>query len=139
MIILDTSATFAALLDSEHHHERARLALEREELPFVLSPFVLCELDYLIARSLGSATEIAFLDEVSSGRYDLAEFGREDIAEARRVIDRYADLEIGLADASIVVLSRRFRTNRVFTLDERHFRALRTSAGRPFRLLPSDA
>lgn len=129
---------FAALVDTETHHDRARVALEREEPPFVLSPFVLCELDYLIAHSVGTLTELALLDEVSAGLYDLAEFGPEDVAEARRVIDRYDDLDIGLADASIVVLSRRVGTNRVFTLDERHFRALRTSAGRPFRLVPSD-
>jgi uncharacterized protein len=138
LIVLDTSALFAALVGTEVHHERARLALEREEPPFVLSPFVLCELDCLLAQNVGIATVLALLEEVSAGRYDLAAFDGEDIAEARRVIDRYRDLELGLAEASIVVLSRRFGTNRVFTLDERHFRALRTSAGRPFRLLPAD-
>jgi hypothetical protein len=43
----------------------------------------------------------------------------------------------GDADASIVVLSRRYETLDVLTLDERHFRTLRGATGRPFRILPA--
>ena len=46
---------------------------------------------------------------------------------------------IGLAEASIVVLAGRYGTERVLTLDERHFRALRTPAGERFTILPADA
>lgn len=59
-------------------------------------------------------------------------------AAAERVIGRYADLEVGLADASVVVLSHRYGVRDVLTLDERHFRSLRGPGGRPFRLLPAD-
>ena len=51
-------------------------------------------------------------------------------------VARWADLEIGLADASIVVLSERHDTVRLLSLDERHFRSLRGARGRRFRLLP---
>ena len=51
---------------------------------------------------------------------------------------RYADLAIGLADASIVVLAGRYGLRDVLTLDERHFRTLRLPDGRRFRLLPAD-
>jgi len=54
------------------------------------------------------------------------------------VIEAFVDHDIGLADASIVVLSRRYETLEVLTFDERHFRTLRGSAGRPFRILPAD-
>jgi uncharacterized protein len=61
------------------------------------------------------------------------------VAIAHEVIEARADLDIGVADASIVVLSRRYETLDVLTLDERHFRTLRGSSGRPFRILPADA
>ncbi len=51
---------------------------------------------------------------------------------------RYSNLAIGLADASIVVLAQRHGTRDVLTLDERHFRALRVSGGKRFRVLPAD-
>jgi predicted nucleic acid-binding protein len=47
-------------------------------------------------------------------------------------------LGIGLADASIVVLAARHGVREVLTLDERHFRALRDTRVRAFRLLPAD-
>ena len=59
-------------------------------------------------------------------------------AEARRVIDRYGDLAIGLADASLVVLAMRYGVTDLLTLDERHFRAILGPRGEPFRLLPAD-
>jgi hypothetical protein len=61
-----------------------------------------------------------------------------DVASAHMIIERYADLGISLADASIVVLARRHRVRDVLTLDERHFRVLKAD-GKPFRLLPADA
>jgi hypothetical protein len=54
-------------------------------------------------------------------------------------MERYADLRIGLADASVVVLANRHRTLDLLSTDESHFRALRGTGGRPFRLLPFDA
>ena len=55
------------------------------------------------------------------------------------MIERHADLGIGLADASNVVLANRHGALDILTLDERHFRVLRGPQGRPFRLLPADA
>ncbi|MFI4985152.1 MAG: hypothetical protein ACHP93_00590 [Solirubrobacterales bacterium] len=61
-----------------------------------------------------------------------------DVTRAQAIIERYADLAISLADASIVVLAERHRVRDVLTLDERHLRVL-TAGGRPLRLLPADA
>jgi predicted nucleic acid-binding protein len=55
------------------------------------------------------------------------------------VIEKYADIEIGLTDASIVVLADRYECDTILTLDERHFRVVLQLKGRPFRLLPADA
>ncbi len=54
-------------------------------------------------------------------------------------VQQFSDLEIGLADASLVMLSRRWKTLELLTLDERHFRTLRGSADKPFRILPVDS
>jgi predicted nucleic acid-binding protein len=45
---------------------------------------------------------------------------------------------LGLADASIIVLARRYGCHDILTLDERHFRAITGPGGRPFRILPRD-
>lgn len=138
MIILDTSGLLAAIDAGERQHARARRALERAAPPWVLSPFVLAELDYILATRVSEQAERALLGEVGRGVYRLETFDPEEIAAAERLIGRYADLAIGLADASLVVLANRYGVRDILTLDERHFRVLRGRGGRPFRLLPAD-
>lgn len=139
MILLDSSGLFASIDESEPMHAACREALEADPGPFVLSPFALAELDYLLTRELGVDFELAFLEEVGAGSYELATFDERDVAQAARVVEQYRDLRIGLADASLVVLAGKLDTDAVLTLDERHFRVLRAPSGRPFRVLPADA
>jgi uncharacterized protein len=138
VILLDTSGVLAAIDRSQRHHQQAAAALTDARGPLLLSPFVLAELDYLLATRVGQAAELALLGEVARGAYRLEPFDRDDVATAQQVIEDHADLDLGIADASIVVLSRRHRVNELLTLDERHFRALRGAGDHPFRLLPAD-
>jgi predicted nucleic acid-binding protein len=78
------------------------------------------------------------LEEVARGAYRLEPFGPSDVGLARDVMARYRDLDLGLADASVVVLAERHRVRDLLTLDERHFRALRRRDRTRFRLLPAD-
>ena len=139
MILLDTSGLLAALDASEAHHRAAAASLKQAGGPRVLSPFVLAELDYLLARHVSPHVARSFLAEVADGAYELAPFDADDVSRATDVLDRHADLGLGLADASIVVLAGRHQTVDVLTLDERHFRAISGPHDRPFRLLPADA
>jgi predicted nucleic acid-binding protein len=138
VILLDTSGLLSAIDGSQRHHADCAAALSKASPPLLLSPFVLAELDYLLSQHVGSDAQVALLDEVARGAYQLEPFGRADVAAARKVLEKYASLRIGLADASIVVLAERHRAREVLTLDERHFRALRTSDRKGFKLLPLD-
>lgn len=112
--------------------------VESVDGPFLLSPFVLAELDYMLSERHGQEKQLALLAQVVDGAYELAEFGRSEVEAAAAVMKRYADLRVGLADASIVVLAERHATSDVLSFDRRHFRAMRGPGGRPFRLLPDD-
>jgi predicted nucleic acid-binding protein len=123
--------------DQRYHAECARTLLEAGT-PLLLSPFVLAETDYLITKYSGVEAELAFLDDVGRGAYTVPPFENDDIENAKRLVEKYRDLNIGLADASIAILAVRYDCRDVLTLDIRHFRALR--AGRKtFRILPADA
>jgi predicted nucleic acid-binding protein len=102
LILLDTSALFAAIDGTEPMHQRVVSVLERETGPLVISPFVAAELDYLLTRELGTDFEIAFLRALAAREYDLASFDYAGVSEGILLIERYRDLRIGLADASIV-------------------------------------
>ena len=99
---------------------------------------VLAELDYLLMRHLGRRAQGALLEEIARGAYRLEGFDAADVARAKEVIEKYEDLDVGLADASLVVLAERHTISEVLTLDQRHFRALRFARRRRFRILPFD-
>ncbi len=103
----------------------------------MLSPFVLAEIDYFLSRR-GRQRGDQLPRRGRCRRLQLGPFA-SDVDHASGILKQYADLKIGLTDASIVVLAGRYGTNRVLTFDERHFRALRTPAGEPFLVLPADA
>ena len=135
-MIVDTSALLAFFDTDEPDHGAVAAVVETATEPLVISPYVLAELDYLVGSRLGVSAELAVLRELAGGAWDLAAFGTEDLAEARTVVERYADQSIGLAAASIVVLAARYQTRTVVTLDRRHFGVVRPIDGGTFRILP---
>lgn len=137
MILLDTSGLLAAIDASQNEHADAAKALREASGPLLLSPFILAELDYLLATRVSRRAQQALLGEVARGAYRLEPFSAEDVASAAFVLTRYRELEIGLADASIVVLAQRYGVLDVLTLDHRHFHAVRGPGGKRFRLRPA--
>lgn len=138
MIVVDTSAVLQlASTTAQRHGDVVRVVADLDG-PFLLSPFVLAELDYMLGSRHGQEEQLALLAEVAEGAYELAEFNPADVKAAAAVMRRYADLRIGLADASLVVLAEKHNTLDLLSFDARNFRAVRGPGGRPFRLLPDD-
>lgn len=136
MIVADTSGLLALFNAREPRHDDVRKAVEREVEPMVVSPYVVAEVDYLVATRLGVDAELRVLNELAGGAYHLADVEEADLRAAAKVVEQYRDQEIGLADASLVVLAARHRTKSILTLDHRHFTVLRPLDGGRFRLLP---
>jgi predicted nucleic acid-binding protein len=139
LIVVDTSGLLAAADEDHVHHRTVRFALDSERGPFLLSPFVLAEADYLLATRLGIREELLLLRAVADGEYQLESFTASEVASMADLVARYQDLPLGLADASLVVLAARARTDRILTLDQRHFRVVRPIHGGSFTILPADA
>jgi predicted nucleic acid-binding protein len=147
VILLDTSGLVANYDRRDRHHAAVTRILATPQRR-ILSPFVLAELDYLVGRIAGQvevprgsplpAAQLVVLEDVARGAYQLEAFGAADIAAARTIIERHADLQVGLTEASLVVLAERYGCHDLLTLGERHFRAIPGPNGSPFRLLPAD-
>jgi len=136
-VIVDTSALLALFNSQEPQHEAVTAALAGHGRdPLVVSPYVLAEVDCLVATRVGVTAEIDVLRELAGGAWELPAFGRGDVDSAVGLIAKYADQAIGLADASLVVLAKRYGTRTVATLDRRHFTALRPLDGGRFALVP---
>ena len=139
MIICDTSGLVAAYSGNDPRQRLVTDLLGSDSGPLILSPFVLAELDYLMARRADVPAERNVLSDVAGGVYTLAEFDRFDVGQAATLVERYQQMDIGIADASLVVLAAKYRTTRLLTFDERHFRAIRPLHAAAFTLLPADS
>jgi uncharacterized protein len=135
-VIVDTSALLAYFDASEPDHRAVASVIEESDEPLVVSPYVIAELDYLVATRVGVDAELAMLGELTSGAWELAPFGPPELAVAASVIKKYGDQQTGAADASNVVLADRYQTRTIATLDHRHFTVLRPISGGRFNIVP---
>ncbi len=135
-MIADTSGLLAYYNAAEPAHERVRAAVESSTEPLVVSPFVVAELDYLLAARVSVTAELAVLRELGSGAYELPALTAADIVACAQIVEKYSDQEIGVTDASLVLLAKRFDTRTILTLDRRHFDVLKSLQGRRFLVVP---
>ncbi|MFJ2032452.1 type II toxin-antitoxin system VapC family toxin [Streptosporangium sp. NPDC087985] len=142
IIVADTSALYAAFDRAQPEHRKAAEIVEHEVL--AISPLVITELDHLIHRDLGFPAAMQVMEALNArmgdGQYRLAELKPSDLVAAHAVRTKYEGLRLDLADAVGVVLADRYKTDRIFTLDQRDFRAIEplTHGLTAFRILPAD-
>lgn len=135
-MIVDTSALLAYFDAGEPDHDAVARVIDGSEELLVVSPYVVAELDYLVATRVDVDAELAVLQELSSGAWELAVMGASELELAASVVKKYRDQNIGAADASNVVLADRHQTRTIVTLDRRHFDVLRPLRGGRFVVVP---
>ncbi|WUW47507.1 VapC toxin family PIN domain ribonuclease [Streptomyces sp. NBC_01460] len=89
---------------------------------------IVTELDHLVHRDLGFPATMQVREALNSrmadGQCRLADLKPAGLRAAHAVRHTYAGLRLDLADAVGVVLADRCRTDRIFTPDQRDFRAI---------------
>jgi predicted nucleic acid-binding protein len=138
VIVIDTSAILAFMNSADEHHDRVRAWMAGVEDDLATTPLIVAEADHLVGARGGPTALSALRADLVSGAY-VVDWWPGAVGTSVRVAERYADMGLGLADASLVALAERLQTVEIATLDERHFRAVRPLAsGAAFRLLPQD-
>jgi hypothetical protein len=137
-VLLDAGPLVAFADASDPYFPRIDQLLRSVDGPLVIPAPVTAEVDYLLGRRLGRGPRRDFIADIAAGRFTVACLEREDYATIGDLYARYADLELGLADCALVVLARRYKTTRLVSFDEPHFRAVRPLQGGAFTILPAD-
>jgi predicted nucleic acid-binding protein len=133
---VDASALYAQADGAEPRHAAVARILQAERGTLVTTELAVAEADYLILRRLGVEVELAFVEDLAVGTFVVECLSREELRKARSLIERYRDLRLGLADASLAVLAERYGTRRILTFDERAFRVVEPLQGGSFTILP---
>ncbi len=137
-LLIDAGGLYAQADADEPRHLEVAQALRAERETLVTTELAVAEADYLILDRLGVDVELAFIDDLTAGTFLVECLSREELRTARAVVERYRDLRLGLADASLMVLAERYASTRILTFDERAFRTVTPLQGGSFTLLPAD-
>ena len=123
-----------ALLDrSERHHRLCAQALEAlATTPLVTCETVIAESCYLL-RALPGAPE-AVLENVARGTFQTPFQLSRSAPQIQRVLRKYRDQEVDLADACLVHLASQLRTGDILTLDS-DFEVYRWGTNKRFKCL----
>jgi predicted nucleic acid-binding protein len=135
-LILDTGPLLAALDAADPDHAACAALLVDADEDLVVPGLVLAELDYWCHERLGVDAWLVFLEDVVRGAYRVEPPALVDLERCAALQRRYADLGLGVVDASVVALAERLGERRVATLDHRHFAVVRPAHAGAFELVP---
>jgi predicted nucleic acid-binding protein len=135
-VILTDAGPLIALIDrGEADHARCVAALEQITLPMVTTWPAFTEAMYLLGEAAGWNGQSALWRLVERADVQIADVSLAMCGQMRVLMERYSDLPMDLADASLVALAEERGIDRIFTLDS-GFRVYRLPRGRAFTLLP---
>ena len=135
-VLLDSSALYALADQHDRWHKPMTVAVEGEPGDRIVPVTVLPEACYMIGSHLGPPAERRLVHAVIAGECLLEGLERADLIRAEQLLEKYADADIGLVDASLVAIAERLKISRIATTDHRHFRLFRPRHCRAFTLLP---
>jgi predicted nucleic acid-binding protein len=138
-LIADSGGVYGLYDAKDRNHAALEAAFDRERGPVVVSAAILGEIDYLLRARLSAPAALHFLTDLQQGVFALEPFSSSDLTRCLAILEQYQDLNLGLCDAAVMATAERLGTDRILTVDVRHFRAVCTTKGLPFTLLPADA
>jgi uncharacterized protein len=135
-LILDTGPALAALDAADKDHQRCAALISESSEDLVVPALVLSELDYWCHERLNGDTWRTFLEDVLAGAYRVEAPSQGDLERCLDLQARYADLDLGVVDASVLALVERLGEPKLATLDHRHFATVRPTNVDALELLP---
>jgi uncharacterized protein len=117
------------------HHVRMTALLEARDDEFVVTPYVVAEVAYLVQKFAGADAEIAFMQAIRDGLFRQQPLDEQDLARIVELMGRFRDFPLGAADASVIAVAERLKIHQIASMDG-HFRAVQPRGLDFFTLLP---
>jgi predicted nucleic acid-binding protein len=136
VVLVDSGVLIAAAdVDDNHHESCARLIAERGS-EFLVPSTVVVEVCWMLGRHVSVALEADLLDSIAEGELQVVVLEQSDYARMSELVTTYADLPLGMVDASVVAIAERLDVREIATIDRRHFSVVRPRHVDAFTLLP---
>jgi len=135
MTLIDAGPLIALIVSREPDHERCVEALRSVDLPLLTTWPAFTEAMYLVGRHGGWAAQAALWQLVHEQDLEIAEQPALANRRVAKLMERYSDRPMDLADATLVTLAEELGVKRMFTLDS-DFGIYRIHGRARFELLP---
>ena len=113
--IVDTGPLVAFFDRAERHHRWVADRIEELEAPLLVCEAVLTETLYLLARH--AKAQNTLFDLLQNGALLIAFRIDENVNALRKLLDKYRDVPMSLADACVVRMAEIHKRHAVLTLD----------------------
>lgn len=133
-VLVDTGPLVAIFSKNDSYHDVCVAASKELAPPLVTSWPVLTEAAWLLRAYPFAVRQL--LKSIEGGFLEPLEMGREFAGWCAAFVERYEDMGVQLADASLVYLAERESIETVFSLDRRDFSVYRTSRKRTLKIVP---
>ena len=104
--------------------------------PLIIPVLVVTEVAYHMGDRIGLKAELAFARSIQRGEPVIGQVAASDWGRIESLVDEYADMTLGVVDASVIALAERLRLTTIATLDRRHFSAVRPRHTEALLLVP---
>lgn len=136
MLVVDAGPLVAAAATRDRNHERCVALLSEAPRPLLVPSLVVTEVAYFLADRIGPHAERAFARSLREGELLVEPVEPPDLGRIDELLGEYADLPLGIVDASVVASCERLGATTLATLDRRHFSVVRPRHCDALTLLP---
>lgn len=136
MTLTDAGPLIALIDADEPDHDVCRTALAQLDLPLVTSWPAFTEAMHLLGRAGGPPGREALWRLVLTDRLQVLDLSPAAVRRSAKLMAKYADLPMDLADATLVAVAEERGLRRVFTLDA-DFHVYRLHGRTRFEVVPS--
>lgn len=133
-ILLDTGALVAMLDKSEKNHQKCVGFLKNFTGKLLTTESVLTEALYLLGPFIRN--QKTCIDFILKGGAILISQSLDSLSRCVALMEKYSDVPMDFADATLVALAEEIETNEIFTLDKKGFFTYRLKGKKTFRVYP---
>ena len=121
MIIVDTGFWVALANKNDNYHEAAKKTFSQYHEPLITTWCVVTETCYFLQARRGVQSSVTFIHAMSEGLFQVFEIKPNHITRLKELMNKYCDVPMDLADASLVLLAEEYQTGRILSLDVKDF------------------
>ncbi|MGZ4242513.1 MAG: type II toxin-antitoxin system VapC family toxin [Actinomycetota bacterium] len=127
-VVADTGPIVAASNQRDEAHELAAALVSELGRDLIVPDAVIVEVDHLLRSRVSTQAARLFLSALVDGEHRVGYLTPALLRRAAEFDERFADVDLGVADASVMAYAERHRLP-ILTFDFQHFRATRPASG----------